>query len=87
MRNVVPVQRFWLFLAAFLIAVSVFIPAKNTLAQDNNAASAQAQFPPLSAQAQDLMQNVKQIYFPFDIYSRVVNPDVQSACPYAATLT
>jgi len=79
MRNVVPVQRFWLFLAAFLIAVSVFIPAKNTLAQDNNAASAQAQFPPLSPQAQDLIQNVKEIYFPFDIYSRVVNRDVLQA--------
>jgi outer membrane protein OmpA-like peptidoglycan-associated protein len=76
MRHAVPNQRFWVSLAAFLIAVSVFIPATNTLAQDNNAASAQAQFPPLSAQAQDLVQNVKAIYFPFNIYSRIVNPDV-----------
>jgi outer membrane protein OmpA-like peptidoglycan-associated protein len=79
MRQVVHNQRFWFSLAAFLIAVSVFIPAQNTLAQDNNAASPQAHFPPLSAQAQDLMQNVKEIYFPFDIYSRVVNADVLQA--------
>ena len=76
MRHVVPNQRFWVSLAAFLIAVSVFIPAKNALAQDNNAASPQAHFPPLSAQAQDLMQNVKEVYFPFNIYSRIINPDV-----------
>jgi outer membrane protein OmpA-like peptidoglycan-associated protein len=76
MRHVVPNQRFWVSLAAFLIAVSVFIPAKNALAQDNSTASPQAHFPPLSAQAQDLMQNVKEVYFPFNIYSRIVNPDV-----------
>ena len=33
MRHAVPNQRFWVSLAAFLIAVSVFIPATNTLAQ------------------------------------------------------
>ncbi len=79
MRHVVPNQRFWVSLAAFLIAVSIFIPANSLLAQDNNADSPQAHFPPLSAQAQDLMQNVKEVYFPFNIYSRIVNPDVLQA--------
>ncbi len=76
MRHVVPNQRFWISLVAFMIAVSVFIPANNALAQDNSTASSQAHIPPLSAQAQDLMQNVKEIYFPFNIYSRIINPDV-----------
>ncbi|MGA8874684.1 MAG: OmpA family protein [Candidatus Korobacteraceae bacterium] len=75
MRNFVPSQRYWVLLAAFLIAVTVFMPATRVMAQDN-AASMQAHFPPLSPQAQDLIQNVKEIYFPFDIYSRVVNPAV-----------
>jgi outer membrane protein OmpA-like peptidoglycan-associated protein len=75
MRTVVPSKRFWVSLAAFVLAVSVFIPATNTLAQDNNAASSRAQFSPLSPQVQDLIQNVKEIYFPFNIYSRVVNVD------------
>ncbi len=76
MRNVVPGKSFWVTFAAFLIALSVFIPATNIMAQDDNAASSQAKFPPLSPQAQDLIQNVKEVYFPFNIYSRVVNPDV-----------
>jgi outer membrane protein OmpA-like peptidoglycan-associated protein len=75
MRNFVPSKRYWVFAAAFLIAITVFMPASLVMAQDN-AASSQAHFPPLSAQAQDLIQNIKEIYFPFDIYSRVVNPDV-----------
>jgi outer membrane protein OmpA-like peptidoglycan-associated protein len=79
MRDVVPSSRFWVSFAAFLIAVGLFIPAPAALAQDNSAASSQAQFPPLSPQAQDLIQNIKAIYFPFDIYSRVVNADVLQA--------
>lgn len=75
MRNFVPSHSYWVLLAAFLIAITVFMPATRVMAQDN-AASMQAHFPPLSAQAQDLIQNVKEIYFPFDIYSRVVNPAV-----------
>jgi outer membrane protein OmpA-like peptidoglycan-associated protein len=76
MRNVVTSKRYWVPLAAFLIAIIVFVPAANIFAQDSNATSPQAQFPPLSAQAQDLIQNVKEVYFPFNIYNRIVNPDV-----------
>lgn len=67
MRNVVSGKRSWLSFAAFLIAISIFIPATNSLAQDNNAAS---------AQTQEIAQNVKEVYFPFNIYSRVIDPSV-----------
>lgn len=75
MRNFVPSKSYGVWLAAFLIALTVFMPASTVMAQDN-AASPQAHFPPLSPQAQDLIQNVKEIYFPFNIYNRVVNPAV-----------
>ncbi|MGB8887331.1 MAG: OmpA family protein [Candidatus Korobacteraceae bacterium] len=65
MRNVVPNKWSWVSLAAFLIAVSVFLPASNAMAQDSGAGS---------AQDQDLMQHVKEVYFPFNIYNRVVDP-------------
>lgn len=70
MRNVVPNKRSWVAFAAFLIAVSVFLPARGAMAQDSSAAS---------AQDQDLMQKVKEVYFPFNIYSRVTNPDTLQA--------
>ena len=65
MRNVVPNLRYWVFLAAFLIAISVLLPASDMLQQDSNGGS---------AQAQEITQNVKEVYFPFNIYSRVVDP-------------
>jgi peptidoglycan-associated lipoprotein len=74
MRSVAPSKCFLTVFAAFLL-FSFFIPATDSFAQENPA-SAQAHYPPLSTQAQDLIQNVKEIYFPFNIYSRVVNPDV-----------
>jgi outer membrane protein OmpA-like peptidoglycan-associated protein len=70
MRNVVPNKCSWVACAAFLIAVSVFLPASSAVAQDSNAAS---------AQDQDLMQHVKEVYFPFNIYSRVVDPGTLQA--------
>jgi peptidoglycan-associated lipoprotein len=66
MRNIVLNKCSWVFSAAFLIAVSVFIPTGSAMAQDSNAAS---------PQAQEITQNVKEVYFPFNIYSRVVDPD------------
>ena len=79
MRQVVASKRYWVSIAAFLIVVSTFLPATKLVAQDASAASSQAHFPPLSAQAQDLIANVKAIYFPFNIYNRVTNPDALSA--------
>ena len=70
MRNAVPSPRYWVFLAAFLITISVLLPASDMLQQDSNAAS---------PQAQEITQNVKEVYFPFNIYSRAVNADVLQA--------
>ena len=78
MRQIAPSKGFWTVFAAFLLFSLVF-PAANMVAQENNAAAAQAHFPPLSPQAQDLIQNVKEVYFPFNIYNRVTNPDVLQA--------
>jgi outer membrane protein OmpA-like peptidoglycan-associated protein len=69
MRNVVNNKRSWISLAVFFMAFSIFIPATNSLAQDSKTDSAQAQ-------AQAMIQNVKEVYFPFNVYSRAVNPAV-----------
>lgn len=67
MRNVVPSPRSWVCLAAFVITISVLLPAKDMLPQDTSSAS---------PQSQEITQNVKEVYFPFNIYSRVVDPNV-----------
>lgn len=74
MRNVLPLPRIWIFLAAFILAFAVLLPAADMLEQDSNAGS---------AQAQAITQNVKEVYFPFNIYSRVIDPNVlQSDASY-----
>jgi outer membrane protein OmpA-like peptidoglycan-associated protein len=70
MRNVVPSPRSWVVLAAFMIAISGLLPAKTMLQQDSSGGS---------MQAQEITQNVKEVYFPFNIYSRVINPDILRA--------
>src|ERR1700761_2003118 len=75
MRKVVIHKRSSTYLLALLTATMVFIPAINLRAQDNNATSPFAQNP----QAQEVTQNVKEVYFPFNIYSRVIDPDVLHA--------
>jgi len=67
MRTVVPNPRSWVVLAAVLIAMSVLLPAKDMLQQDSSGGS---------MQASDFTQSVKELYFPFNIYSRVINPDM-----------
>jgi outer membrane protein OmpA-like peptidoglycan-associated protein len=70
MRNVVPTPRLWLSLAAFVLACTVLLPAADMLEQDSSSNS---------AQAQAITQNVKEVYFPFNIFSRVIDPDVLQA--------
>ena len=70
MRNVVPKPSFWLPLAAFVLAFTVLLPAADMLEQDSSAGS---------AEAQGITQNVKEVYFPFNIYSRVIDPNVLQA--------
>jgi len=65
MRKVVPNKRYWVFLATLLVTLSVLLSAHNVWAEDSFS-------DPL--QDQDLMQQVKAVYFPFNIYSRVVDP-------------
>ena len=78
MRNFVLGRRS-VSLAVVLVAMWVLTLASSLLAQDNSSASMQAHFPPLSAQAQDLIANVKAVYFPFNIYNRVTNADALTA--------
>jgi peptidoglycan-associated lipoprotein len=70
MRKVLLHGSSWVSFAALLIAVSALIPASSASAQDMAAAS---------PQAQAITQNVKEVYFPFNIYSRVIDPDVLQA--------
>ncbi len=70
MRQVVPNQISWVAIAGFLIALCVFVPGTTMLAQQSSAAS---------PQAPEITQNVKEVYFPFNIYSRVIDPDVLKA--------
>ena len=70
MRNVVPSPRSWVLLTIVILAFSVLLPAADMLRQDNT---------PASPQAQEITQNVKEVYFPFNIYSRVIDASVLQA--------
>ncbi|HUI84788.1 MAG TPA: OmpA family protein [Candidatus Binatia bacterium] len=63
MRNGLPNGWSWILFTP-LVALSVFLPG-NTFAQNMN---------PGSAQVQEIAQNVKEIYFPFNVYNKVVDP-------------
>lgn len=75
----------WMVITAFLVAVSVSLTTNSfaqdsaSMSQDNSMSTSQAKFPPLSPQAQDLIQNIKAIYFPFNVYWRVTNAPVLQA--------
>jgi outer membrane protein OmpA-like peptidoglycan-associated protein len=58
----------WNSLATVLLAVAFFMPAKELVAQMPAAGA--------SSQAQEFTQNVKEVYFPFNIYNRIVDPSV-----------
>src|SRR5271157_2233837 len=75
MRKVVPGWCGQIFLAAFLLAVFVSLTVGTAAAQDQSATNMFNKSP----EAQDLLQHVKDIYFPFNIYNRIVNPsDLQA---------
>ena len=57
-------------LAVLLLLVGIFLLGGTLQAQSGAAASPQAQM---------LKDNVKQIFFPFNIYNKTVNPDVLNA--------
>ncbi len=68
MRKVLTLRYPWSSLATVLLAVAFFMPAKQLVAQMPATGA--------SPQAQELTQNVKEVYFPFNIYNRVVDPAV-----------
>jgi outer membrane protein OmpA-like peptidoglycan-associated protein len=67
MRRVLTVKYRWSSLAIALLAVAFFMPAK--LVAQMSAGGA-------SSQGQEFTQNVKEVYFPFNIYNRIVDPAV-----------
>jgi outer membrane protein OmpA-like peptidoglycan-associated protein len=76
MRKVVPGRWARIFFTALLLAVSVSFFVNTSAAQESSSLGNPFNKSP---QAQDLLQNLKNIYFPFDIYKRVVNPDDMQA--------
>src|SRR5664280_2554197 len=56
----------WNSLATVLLAVAFFMAAKELVAQMPAAGA--------SSQAQEFTQNVKEVYFPFNVYNRIVDP-------------
>src|SRR5664280_2174354 len=66
MRKVPALRYPWNSLATVLLAVAFFMPAKELVAQMPAAGA--------SSQAQEFTQNVKEVYFPFNVYNRIVDP-------------
>lgn len=64
MRKVVVSSRTWALIAALLMACVVLGSAGSMWAEDSST---------LSATDQDMIQGVKAVYFPFNIYNRVVD--------------
>jgi len=67
LRKLLTLRCPWSSLAAAVFAVALLIPTHELVAQTSAGAS---------AQAQEFTQNVKEVYFPFNIYNRVTNPSV-----------
>jgi peptidoglycan-associated lipoprotein len=66
MKKVLALRYPWNLLATVLLAVAFFTPAKQLMAQMPAAGA--------SSQAQEMTQNLKEVFFPFNVYNRVVDP-------------
>src|SRR5271167_2051550 len=62
MRKILAVRYSWVWFASLLLAAAVLLPAARLEAQ--------------AAQTTEFSQNVKEVYFPFNVYSRVTDPAV-----------
>lgn len=62
MRKIVAVRCSWVWFASLLCAAAVLLPAAKLEAQ--------------AVRTTEFSQNVKAVYFPFDVYWKVVNPAV-----------
>ena len=67
MKKVLTLSYPWNSLATVLLALAFFMTAKNALSQTDATAS---------SQAPEFTQNVKEVYFPFNIYNRVEDSSV-----------
>jgi outer membrane protein OmpA-like peptidoglycan-associated protein len=61
MQKILALKFSWVSLATLLLAAAAFLPAARLEAQ---------------APAKEFSQNVKEVYFPFNVYSKAVNPSV-----------
>ena len=68
MRKVLTLGYPWSSLAMVLLTVSCFVPTGELVAQMPASGT--------SPQAHEFTQNVKEVYFPFNIYNRIVDPSV-----------
>ena len=62
MRRIPALRCSWVSLASFLLAAAVLLPAARLEAQ--------------APQAQEFSQNVKEVYFPFNVYSKAIDAAV-----------
>jgi OmpA family len=62
MRRILSLRHWWRWFASLLLAAAVLLPA----------AKLEAQAP----QAEEFSQNVKQVYFPLNVYTKVIDPAV-----------
>ena len=62
----IPALRFsWVAVSGFLLAAAIFLPAVRLEAQ--------------AAGSSEFSQSVKEVYFPFNVYNKAVNPSVLEA--------
>jgi len=62
MHRILAVRHLWAWCASLLLLVVILLPAARLEAQ--------------AVQSADFSQNVKEVYFPFNVYNKVVNPAV-----------
>src|SRR5208337_1488144 len=61
MRRILSLRYSWMWFATFLLAAAVLLPAARLEAQ---------------AASSEFSQNVKEVYFPFNVYKKINNPAV-----------
>jgi len=66
MKKVLALRYPWNLLATVLLAAAFLAPAKQLMAQMPATGA--------SSQAQEMTQNLKEVFFPFNVYNRVVDP-------------
>jgi len=65
MQRILALRFSWVALASLLLAAAIFLPAARLEAQ-----------PASSGAPQEFSQNVKELYFPFNVYKKINNPAV-----------